>query len=323
MKVAAEHVSVVIPLFNKERHIARAVQSVFDQTYGDFELVVVDDGSTDAGVSVVEAIQDPRIRLMRQKNAGVSAARNLGIAAARADLIAFLDADDEWLPDHLETIRRLSVEYPACGAFATTTAEADALGKRRIPEHDGIPPPPWEGVIPNYFRSALSYPVSASAVAIPRRVFDSVGLYPVGVRVGEDLDLWCRIAVRYPICFSTRVGAIYHKEADSRALVTNQVLRQYAFVRVVQDALSAGTVPAEQRWDAFEFIAAHQIDVAFNNIMAGNPRHARWLLGSCRSTRKHARPWRRAMLLALLPSGWPARLAATKEARWKFVRSRR
>lgn len=253
----------------------------------------------------------------------MSAARNRGIAEARAPLIAFLDADDEWLPEHLETIRRLAEEYPGCGAYATTTVTLDQHGERRASAHVGIPAPPWEGVIPNYFRSATGYPVSASAVAIPRQVFDSVGLFPVGVAIGEDVDLWCRIALRYPICFSTQVGAVYHKEADSRALVTNQVLRQYSFVKVVQDALSAGAVPPGQRWDAFEFMAAHQIDVAFNSIMAGDPRYARLLLRSCRSTRKHARPWRRAMLLALLPSGWPARLVAMKDARWEFAGSRR
>jgi glycosyltransferase involved in cell wall biosynthesis len=323
MKEVSEHVSVVIPLHNKERHIARAIQSVLDQTYGDFELVVIDDGSTDAGVSVVEAIRDPRIRLIRQRNAGVSAARNLGIAAARADLIAFLDADDEWLPEHLETIKRLSVEHPGCGAYATTTVAVDALGKRTVTEHDGIPAPPWEGVIPNYFRSATSYPVSASAVVVPRRVFDSVGLFRVGVPTGEDIDMWCRIALKHPMCFSTQMGAVYHREADNRACVLSPVLKEYVFVKTIQSALSAGVVPPEQRWDAFEFMAAHQIDVAFNSVMAGDPRYARLLLRSCRSTRKHARPWRRAMLLALLPPGWPARLVATKDARWEFAGSRR
>jgi|WetSurMetagenome_2_1015567.scaffolds.fasta_scaffold95355_2 glycosyltransferase involved in cell wall biosynthesis len=322
MKEIGERVSVVIPLYNKERHIARAVESVLDQTYGDLELIVVDDGSTDASGAVAERIRDSRIRLIRQRNVGLSAARNRGIAEARTDLIAFLDADDEWLPEHLETIRRLSKEYPECGAYATTTSTVDLLGKCTVPEHDGIPAPPWEGVIPNYFRSATSYPVSASAVAIPRHVFDSVGLFPVGVVIGEDLDLWCRIALRYRFAFSTRVGAIYHKEADNRVLTSNLVLKEYSFIKVVRDALSTGVVPPWQRWDAFEFMAVHQLDVASNNIMMGDPRYARRLLRSCRGTKRYARLRRLLMLLASLPPGWPARLRAIRVATRKFAGSR-
>jgi len=323
VKWVAAPVSVVIPLYNKERHIARAIRSVLDQTYGDLELIVVDDGSTDAGAAVVETIRDPRLRLVRQENVGECATRNRGIAEANANMVAFLDADDEWMPEHLETIRRLAKKYPECGAYASTTVTVDLLGKRTVPEHVGIPAHPWEGVIPNYFRSATSYPVSASAVAIPRRVFDSAGLFPVGVTIGADLDMWCRIALRFPIAFSTHVGALYHKEADNRACTSNPVLKEYSFVQVVQDALSTGVVPPGQRWDALEFIAAHQLDVASNNIMTGDPRYARRLMRSCRGTRKYAGLWRRMMLLTLLPPGWPARLRALRAATRKFAGSRR
>jgi glycosyltransferase involved in cell wall biosynthesis len=306
--------SVVIPLYNKERHVTRAMQSVFNQTYCDLELIVVDDGSTDDGARVVEAIRDHRTRLIRQANAGASAARNRGIAVARAGLVAFLDADDEWLPEHLETVKCLSEKYPECGAYATEKVVVDPDGKRTIPVHDGIPVSPWEGVIPNYFRSATSYPLCSSAVAIPRRVFDSVGQFPVGVSHGEDIDMWCRIALKYPICFSTQVGAVYHKEVDCRACVSSQQLKEYSFVKVIQDALSAGVIPPEQRWDAFEFIAFSQILVAGSNITKGNLRYARLLLRSCRGTRKHARSWRRSRLWAMFPPGWPARLKAARNA---------
>jgi glycosyltransferase involved in cell wall biosynthesis len=315
MNEATEQVSVVIPLYNKERHIARAIQSALDQTYSNFELIVVNDGSTDQSAEVVRNISHPRIRMVRREHingGGGHAARNLGITESRADLIAFLDADDEWRPGHLETIMYLSRKHPECGAYATTTAVMDESGRLVASVHDGIPTHPWEGVIPNYFRSATSYPVSASAVAIPRRVFDSVGLFPVGVAIGGDLDMWCRIALRYPICFSTQVGAIYHKEAENRICVSNTVMKQHSFVRAIQDALSSGILPPELRRDVFEYMAVYQVDIASRNILAGNPRYARQLLWSCRGTRELANAWKVWMLLSVLPRSWPARLRAAK-----------
>ena len=316
-------VSVVIPLYNKERHIARAIESALNQTYCDFELIIVDDGSTDGGARVVEAIRDPRVRLITQANAGVSMARNRGIAAARADLIAFLDADDEWLPGFLETILRLARRHPECGAYATAYADSFKEGDRVTHKLDGIPGPPWEGIIPNYFRAATSYPLWSSAVAVPRRVFGSAGLFPDGVIIGEDLDMWCRIAMRYPISLSTQVGAVYHREADNRVSISNRVLGEYSFVRVIQDALRSDAMPPELRRDAFEYMAAHQIDIASRNAMAGKPRCARPLLWSCRGTRKYAGYWWITMLLSTLPPGWPARLKAVKDAMRNLAGCRR
>src|SRR3989442_12041514 len=104
-------VSVIIPLFNKAPYIERALSSVAAQTYRDFELIVIDDGSTDEGPRVVEAFNDLPIRLIRQENAGPGAARNRGLGLAQGELVAFLDADDEWLPSYLSESVRLLDEY--------------------------------------------------------------------------------------------------------------------------------------------------------------------------------------------------------------------
>jgi glycosyltransferase involved in cell wall biosynthesis len=322
LQLSTPSVSVVIPLYNKERHIARAIQSVLSQNGSDFELLVVNDGSTDGSAEVLKSFTDPRIRLVHREHVnsgGGHAARNLGIAESRADLIAFLDADDEWMPEHLGTLERLAEEYPACGIYASAYVMLEPGGKLNAPVFVGIPAYPWEGVIPNYFRSAASYPVWTSAVAVPRRVLDSVGLFPVGVPRGGDVDMWSRIAIRYPICYSTRVGAVYHKEADNRVCVLNQVLKEHRFIRDIQDAVRTGVIPSEQRRDALEFVAYCQIGVADTNVMTGNPRYARLLLRSCRNSRKHAFAWWRLMLLAMLPPGWPARLQAVKRAVWNLA----
>ena len=112
-------ISVVIPLYNKEKSIAHTLKCVLNQTYRDFEVVVVDDGSKDNSAAVVEQFEDKRIRLVRQKNGGVSAARNRGIAEARGEYVAFLDADDVWKQNHLESITNLIHQFPKSKAWAT------------------------------------------------------------------------------------------------------------------------------------------------------------------------------------------------------------
>jgi len=113
-------VSVIIPLFNKAPYIERALTSVFVQTYGDFEVIVVDDGSSDEGPQIVANYKDSRINFVKQENAGPGAARNRGLELAQGELVAFLDADDEWLPNYLsESIRRLD-EYGASVAAITS-----------------------------------------------------------------------------------------------------------------------------------------------------------------------------------------------------------
>ncbi|MEJ2647390.1 MAG: glycosyltransferase family A protein [Sedimentisphaerales bacterium] len=107
-------ISVIIPLYNKEKYIKRALDSVFAQTYQDFEVIVIDDGSTDEGAQIVRSYNDKRLRLIEQANAGPGAARNRGINESRAEYIAFLDADDEWLPDFLVTYQKALVNHPDC-----------------------------------------------------------------------------------------------------------------------------------------------------------------------------------------------------------------
>jgi glycosyltransferase involved in cell wall biosynthesis len=240
--------SVVIPLYNKERHVARALQSVLNQTYGDLELIVVDDGSTDGSAEVVQTFRDPRIRLVHREHInswGGHAARNVGIAESRADLIAFLDADDEWLPEHLATIRRLSERCPECGAFATSLCAVTPQGTVERFRYKDIPASPWEGVLPNYFRAALgTWPVNSSSVAVCKRVFEDVGRFPEGERHGGDLDMWCRIALRYPIAFSNYAGAVYHADADSRIGHSIDTENCYArLFKTLDDAVESKVLP--------------------------------------------------------------------------------
>lgn len=204
-------ITVIIPLYNKEASIATALRGVLAQTYQDFEVVVVDDGSTDGGAAVVETFDDPRIRLIRQENGGVSAARNRGIAEAKGEHVAFLDADDEWMPTFLEEIAALIAEYPQCRAQATAYVNHNNEGHNPI-VLNRLPFKGERGVLTNYFEvaSCSHPPVCSICVCIDRDLLQEIGGFPLGIKSGEDLLTWARIAVRTQWAYSLKPYAIYN-----------------------------------------------------------------------------------------------------------------
>lgn len=205
-------ISIVIPLYNKERQVGATLRSVLAQTYQDFEVMVVDDGSTDGSVAVVEAINDQRIRIIRQKNGGVSAARNTGIREAKGEFISFLDADDEWKPVYLATQARLIQTYPECDVFATNYEFKDESGKVTPTILNKLPFDGQEGVLTNYFEvaSCSHPPLWTSAVMARKTALESVGGFPDGIKSGEDLLTWARLACRYKIAYSRQALAVYN-----------------------------------------------------------------------------------------------------------------
>ncbi len=204
-------ISVIISLYNKAVSIAAALDSVLVQTYQGFEVVVVDDGSTDDGAAIVERYKDPRIRLIRQANAGVSAARNRGIEEAKGEYVAFLDADDEWMPEYLAEIVALQQEFPDSRAQATSYIFSmygtnSSIVLRKIPFEGG------HGLLTNYFEvAAYSHPpVCSICVCIERTLLQDIGGFPLGITSGEDLLTWARIAVRTQWAYSLRPLAKYN-----------------------------------------------------------------------------------------------------------------
>ena len=201
-------ISVVVPLFNKEPYVCRAINSVLAQTFQDLEVVVINDGSTDHGPELVRQMQDPRIRLIDQENAGVSAARNRGIKEAKSELIAFLDADDEWLPDFLQTIVGLADRYPNAGAYATgyLLLKDGNHAYRKMTIRGGSE---RCGCYFDLLRSGAGTWTSSN-IAVRRAVFDKVGFFRVGHKLAEDLDMWFRIGLRYKFACSQKLCALYH-----------------------------------------------------------------------------------------------------------------
>lgn len=208
-----------MPLYNKASYVRKAVESVVGQTYRDWELIVVDDGSTDGGGDIVTAIADPRIRLVRQENAGVSAARNRGVAlsseaAFRSPYICFLDADDWWEPTFLEEMAALIERYPDAGIYGTGYWIVKNGRKRLAPI--GVEEGFTEGEI-NYcqvYARTLCMPLTSITVCIPRRVFDETGGFPLGITLGEDFLLWLRIAINHKTVLLNKPLANYNQDVD-------------------------------------------------------------------------------------------------------------
>lgn len=205
-------ISVIIPLYNKVATVEAALRCVLAQSYQDFEIVVVDDGSTDGSADVVGRVDDSRIRLIRQANAGVSAARNRGIAEARGEYVAFLDADDEWKPDYLAVQHRMTELYPQCDVFATNYEFRDASGRVRPTLLNRLAIDGDSGVMDNYFEVA-SYshpPITSISIMVRRSAIETVGGFPVGIKSGEDLLTWARLVCRYKLAFSKKTCAVYN-----------------------------------------------------------------------------------------------------------------
>ncbi len=202
-------ISVIIPLYNKKAYITATLQSVLRQSHPHFELIVVNDGSTDGSPQAVESIQDNRLRLIHQPNKGVSAARNQGIRVAQNEFIALLDADDIWEPDCLQTLAQLADKYPDCDIFACNYEFEQQDGSVRPTIIRKLPFTDEDGVMSNYFEvAACSHPpICSSSVMIRKKALESIGGFPEGLSSGEDLLTWARLACQYRIAYSRRVCA--------------------------------------------------------------------------------------------------------------------
>jgi glycosyltransferase involved in cell wall biosynthesis len=302
-------VSVVIPLYNKERHIARATRSVLNQTCPDFDLIVVDDGSTDGGAKVVEALDDPRIRLVGQPNAGVSAARNRGVAEAHTDLVAFLDADDEWYPDYLETVVSLRSKYPDCAAWGTSYEHMTPQGPRRpssgsIVFRDGS----TGGGILDYFAGRRGF--CMSSVCFLRSVLMSVGRFAEGLARGEDIDVFVRIALRFDIALFPQPKAIYHLEAANRVEVENCIwvgVPPY-FQSLVTFLEEKDNCTKEQRGAMIDYVMGHHQSALVFNVLAGHRGNARRILADFKRIGRYGYRQAAWELLSHLPAKSALRL---------------
>lgn len=279
-------ISVVIPLYNKEKYICRTIASVLAQTVPPSEIIVIDDGSTDNSANEVLRFDDSRIRLIRQENCGEGASRNNGVAVARHDLVAFLDADDEWKPDFLLHIQRLYRNFPDCGAYATAYEAVESDGSTVYPRVTGVPPAPWIGIIPNLFTMMQhGAPFMPSSVAMPKDAYRDLNGFPEGITQGADRMMWICLGMKYPIAYSPSRQVVYHLDATNRASGT--LRPQTAAADMIDRMLEDCQVPLALVEDVSDFSAYLKIHKARALVTDGQGKSARTLLMRVKHNRKY------------------------------------
>lgn len=271
----SESISVVIPLYNKELEVERALRSVLSQSLMPGEIIVVDDGSTDGSRAVVERVmaENPtsNIRLLVQKNGGVSAARNRGIAEAKGRYVALLDADDWWLTGYIAEVCRMMEYYPDAEAYSTAfdIVSGDKRVRAAVPECEGVINPAEEAL-----RSR--YPIIPSTATLLRSAVMECGGFPEGMRIGEDQWLWVRMMqrgcrfvfspmslVRYSREASNRSAAIYRAEQSQHSLEglysseqdeqLNEYIARIALGKAITQSVRGGTEDARRAAEKFSY----------------------------------------------------------------------
>ncbi len=235
---SAPRVAVILPTHNRAWCLAEAVESVLAQRFGDFELIVVDDGSTDETPALLSRYGE-RVRTIRQEHRGVSAARNRGIAASRSPLVAFLDSDDLWLPEKLS--RQVAFFEEHAEAVVCQTEEIWVRNGRRVnPRLRHRKPSGW------IFEPSLELClVSPSAVMARRELFADVGLFDETLPACEDYDLWLRVSLRHPVFLLPEPGVV-KRGGHADQLSRTWGLDRYR-VRAIEKILDTERLTAGQR----------------------------------------------------------------------------
>lgn len=303
--VLAPSFDVVMPLYNKRAYVQDAVRSVLGQD-GLHELIVVDDGSTDDSADRVEELarKDSRIRLLRQPNAGVSAARNRGVRASTADYVAFLDADDLYLPGFLQEIATLAGRYPEAALLGT--AYRRFSGGAVAATATNVPDPTIDvgRLVPAFFEEwARGSFISTSSICVLRHALLDMGtLFPEGERLGEDQDVWFRLAERYPVAASDRVLALYRVDAAGSLTACTELPGLLPCYRRLEARLLHGDYPAQHVRGARRVLAVNYLNTAGSLLLQGKRREAAELAFT-RTAVEHPVYWLRVALRFLWPAG--------------------
>lgn len=313
--------SVIIPLYNKAVFIEAALQSVLAQRYGNFEVIVVDDGSQDDGPSRVRAIKDPRIQLIRQANMGVSCARNRGIRQAKGDLVCFLDADDWYLPAYLETIVSMATQHPEIAFFGTGFRRMSARSDTVLVWDCGATET-FELVDDFFYRWRCFGPfLCTNSVAVRRQSLTAFQpCFPPGESMAEDQDLWFRLAEKFQLLYCPALLVAYRVEVEASLCAG---IESYAhdllpaFCRLEQRARDR-QMPERLLHSALRLVTEKRITVARAALISGRRLDAITELLNIRYALASRRWW---VSMAMCMLGWPSVIRRWEQWRRQRVRN--
>lgn len=203
-------ISVIVPAYNAEKTILETIQSIQQQTLSDFELIVIDDGSTDKTVELLSTIADPRLKVFSYENGGLPVARNRGIERATGEYLSFIDADDLWTPDKLETQLAALQAHPDAGVAYSWTAFIDE-NSQYLYARD---PMPFEG---NVYSNILieNFISSGSNILVQRKLVAAAGWFDPALKSAEDWDYYIRLAARAPFVLVPKYQILYRRSSQS------------------------------------------------------------------------------------------------------------
>lgn len=264
--------SIIIPLYNKAEYIDRAIQSIINQSYQNFEIIVVNDGSVDRGEKKIELIRDQRITLINQQNQGVSSSRNNGAKLAKYDLLTFLDADDVWLDTFLEEANRLVNQFPKAAIYGLNNYFEYPDGRVTHERYEWLFQGEKSGIITDFFLLFTKIgksPFSNSNYCIHKNIFLEEGGYKIGIKLTEDSDLWCRIAIRYDIAFHIKPLAIYYLGTTGSTHFIFEP-KDFQVTITLQNAIKSNIINPIHRESIRKLIAFQQLSLIKRSILTGN-----------------------------------------------------
>ena len=236
--------TVIIPLYNKEKYIQNTLNCVLNQSFDNFEIIVVNDGSTDRSLAILEEFSDNRLKMIHQKNQGVSVARNTGMENAKANYFCFLDADDIWKTNHLQAFYDTITKFPEakmyCGRYVTQISKNTFIKNNFIDIDDN-----YQGYVTDFFKSSLINRVAlTSAVCIHKDIFKEIGGFDPQLKSDQDLDYWIKIALKYKIAITEKTTMVYNFINANKSLSKDQSkfhkltdLNQYIEIEKNNDSL--------------------------------------------------------------------------------------
>ena len=283
--------SVVIPLYNKADSVVKTLESICAQRYAAAEIIVVDDGSSDGSAEKIRKLNIPGLKIFQQTNQGVSAARNLGVSLASSQYIAFLDADDQWSPFYLAEMYNLILRFPEQGFFASHYQKVVKQGTYIDPKLAMKNISPMGCILDNYFEIASKgdLPFMVSCCVITSSLFKQLGGFPVGEAMGEDQELFSRVALQSQIVFSPLVLSLYHTDTENRACDRHIPQNILPFAARLLGKTLTQSIDTKLKQDILRYCGAHVCHLVRLNIRAGDFIVAKRLLKMdvCKLKPKH------------------------------------